>query len=127
MSYSNHILIECIINSNKSTLIIDTGASESCINIFDKDKFRMILDKEHHTGYSVNSEISQIFCSTENSLSIGNLKLGKIKFNIMDLNNIVNLVKGEDFEQVNGILGNDILMRLNANIDFERKKLFIKL
>ena len=48
---SNHILIECEINYVSGIFIVDTGASNSCINYLSASKFNLEfknLMKKHH-------------------------------------------------------------------------------
>ena len=43
LTKSNHIIIECKVNSINGKFIIDTGASNSCINYLSAEKFNLIL------------------------------------------------------------------------------------
>ena len=71
---SNHIIIECNINSVAAKLIIDTGASNSCLDSSSRKKFNLKCEKSIDEASSANSRIDEIFYSKNNTLEINNIK-----------------------------------------------------
>ena len=83
-SSSNHIIINIKINGIKGNFIVDSGASNSCVNYQAAKKFKLIFKKTKSKAYSAISNINEIF-------------------------------------------GNDILKEYKAIINYEEKKLILKL
>ena len=70
LTSSNHILIECKINNVSGTFIVDTGASNSCINYLSASKFNLEFQKSNETASSATNEISETYFSKDNILEI---------------------------------------------------------
>ena len=74
---SNHIIIECIINNICGKFIVDTGASNSCINYLSAPKFNVESRKSNETASSATNKIIDTYYSKDNTL--------KMKFRKMTL------------------------------------------
>ena len=118
----------CKINNKKANLIIDTGASRTCIDEKSYYKFignnkENIIQKDIKTaGIGTNkmtSKLTQINIIKINKLSINNCKVF-----ITDLSN-VNAVFNDKIS-IDGILGNDFLVQYNAIIDYYKNTLKLR-
>lgn len=121
---SNHIILKLKINGKDCQLIVDTGASNSCLDISTKKKFNLSISKGDDLAYSATDSIKNIFHSYENSLEINSTKIN-IDFILFDMKKLKNYFEKNENEKVDGIIGIDFLKRFNAKIDFESKRIFL--
>jgi len=118
---SNHIIIECKINSIKARLIVDTGASNSCINYFSNKKFKLKFKRSNEKASSATDEINEIFLSKNNTIIISNHKIKNFEFILFDMTHINNSFKEKEIMEVDGIIGGDILKEFNAKINYRNR------
>ena len=121
ISKSNHIIINCKINGIDGLFIIDTGASNFCIDFLSADKFNLCLIKSDEKAYSATNKINDIYYSKNNILEIGNYKNNKFEVLLFNMTNINNSLKEKKVKKIDGIIGGDTLKELNANIDYKQK------
>lgn len=126
ISATNHIIVECKINNIKGTFIVDTGASNSCLNFKLARKFKIKYEKSKEKASSASSKINETYYSKNNILKIGNCQ--KIDFEIVlfDMTFINNSIKEKYLKEVDGIIGSDILNEFNACINYKRKEILLQ-
>ena len=124
---SNHLVIECKINGLSSRLIIDTGASNCCLNYFSANKFNIDFKKSNEKAASATEAINETFYSKNNLLEIDDFKKTNFEIILFDMSYINNSFKEKEIEEVDGIIGGDILKELNASINYKKKILTLKL
>ena len=126
LTSSNHILIECEINYVLGVFIVDTGASNSCINYLSASKFNLEFEKSNETASSATNEINEIFNSKENILKIGDFQKNDFDLVLFDMTFINNSLKEKGVSEVDGIIGGDILNKLNACINYKKKEISLE-
>ena len=127
LTSSNHILIECKINYVSGTFLVDTGASNSCINYLSASKFDIEFEVSNEKASSATDEINEIFNSKKNTLEIGDFQKNDIDLVLFDMSFINNSLKEKGVSEVNGIIGGDILNELNACINYKKKEISLEL
>ena len=123
---SNHILIECKINNVSGTFIVDTGASNSCINYLSASKFNIEFEVSNEKASSATDEINEIFNSKENILKIGDFQKNDFDLVLFDMTFLNNSLKEKGVSEVDGIIGGDILNELNACINYKKKEISLE-
>lgn len=120
---TNHLIIKCKLNNVFGRFIVDTGASNSCVDLSSKDKFNIICKKSNEQASSANSDIKNIFYSNKNTLKFNKLKIDDFKILLFDMNYINDSLNRKKIKEINGIIGGDILKKFNAKIDYGNKEL----
>ncbi len=120
---TNHLIIKCKLNNVFGRFIIDTGASNSCVDLSSKDKFNIICIESNEQASSANSDIDDIFYSSKNNLKINNLEIDEFNILLFDMNHINDSLNKKNIKEINGIIGGDILKKFNAKIDYKNKEL----
>jgi predicted aspartyl protease len=123
-----HLMINIKIGRKKARLLVDTGASKT---VFDETRLMKILgDKvefetsEHlSTGLGTNKMESQT--SEIKSLKIGNLKLKDLQVMVLDLSHVNVSYQLIGVKGIDGVLGSDLLNKLNAVIYYKKPRLKI--
>ena len=123
LTNSNHILIQCEVNHVLGIFIVDTGASNSCINYFSASKFEIEFKASNEKASSATDEINEIFSSNNNILKIGNFQKNDFDLVLFDMTFINNSLKEKGVSQVDGIIGSDILNELNACVNYKKKEI----
>ncbi|MDC7996486.1 retropepsin-like aspartic protease family protein [Gilvibacter sediminis] len=122
-----HYKVEARINGKKCWLIVDTGASTSCINLSAADELQLTTQASEilATGAGASGLETQI--SEQNCLRLGVWEKRNLAFIIMDLSHVnAGLAQAEE-DPVTGILGADVLKQARAVIDYGRNCMYFKL
>ena len=126
LTSSNHILIECKINYVSGIFIVDTGASNSCINYLLSTKFNVEFKKSNEAASSATNEISETYYSKNNTLKIGDFQKNDFDLVLFDMTFINNSLKEKGVSYVDGIIGSDILNELNVCINYKKKEISLE-
>jgi len=125
-TYRVHIQIECKINNVSGIFIVDTGASNSCINYLSASKFNIEFEVSNEKASSATDEINEIFNSKENILKIGDFQKNDFDLVLFDMTFINNSLKEKGISEVDGIIGGDILNELNVCINYKKKEISLE-
>ena len=71
---TNHIIISAKVNNIKGNFIIDTGASNSCIDFKKRSKYKLNFKISELKAASATTQINEIFSSNNNIIEIAKLK-----------------------------------------------------
>lgn len=123
---TNHFQIEATINDIKGLFILDTGASNTCVDL-EKNKFSLISVQSEAKASSATDLIAETKISKKNKLQIGKWKNKSSSIVLFNMTHINNALNERGIESVDGIIGADMLKKGKAIIDYEKNKLFLKL
>ena len=123
---SNHIQIECEVNKKSGKFLVDTGASNSCINYLSTSKFDIEFELSNEKASSATNEINEIFYSKKNILKIGDFQKKDFDFVLFDMTFINNSLKEKGVSEIDGIIGSDILNKLKACINYKTKEIILE-
>ena len=118
---TNHIIIDAKVNNIDGIFLIDTGASNSCIDYNKFEKFKLNLQKSDELALSATDEIKEIYISKKNSILISEWLTDDVEIILFDMKQIVKSLKEKDNIEIDGILGSDFLINSEARIDFKKK------
>ena len=123
---TNHIQIKAEINGIKGIFIIDTGASNTCIDLENHKLFKIFPKESPEKASSATAEISKTMISKSNKIKIGKWMKKNISIVLFDMAFINKTLFDQGAKRVNGIIGSDLLKKGNAIIDYSNNKLFLK-
>ncbi len=123
---TNHLKLPVKINGIKGTFILDTGASNSCVGLDLIDYFKLISKESKVKAAGAGTTDMETYKSENNHLQIGNWKLNSCDLVLFDLIHVNTALKQHNAEEVNGIVGSDILEKGKAFIDYDKKMLYLK-
>jgi predicted aspartyl protease len=127
-SYQNHLLVRAYINGKPAMLGVDTGAPVSAIALSKRQYFR-------RTGISSNSNLPtrlQINGAYNNvaiarQFRLGALSLVDEQVVTVDLSGSSRAARVRQEEEIDGILGADILFPTQAVLDCKKQLLYLKI
>jgi len=124
---TNHIQIKAEINGLKGLFIIDTGASNTCIDLENHKLFKILPEESPEKASSATDEILKTMISKKNKIKIGKWMKENISIVLFDMSFINKTLKEHGATSVNGIIGSDLLKKGKAIIDYSENKLYLKL
>lgn len=111
-------IVEADLNGNKVNFLLDTGASQSYINLDDCRKYGVVV------GSEIENNVSGIggLVSFTNELHNVNVKIGDVKlrepFNSMNLNVVISSIKDGTGYRIVGVVGIDNIYDNKWIVDF---------
>lgn len=123
---SNHYLVRAKIHDKKARLILDTGASTTCVDINMALHFDIIHEKSDIMAAGAGAIGMKTQISHKNQLQIGSWKATNVGMVLFDLSHINMALLEVNEKAVDGILGADFLKKHRAVIDYGRNCLYLK-
>ena len=123
LTKTRHLVCQSRINGEKAVLLIDTGASNSCIALDEKNNFKIKEDGEPFEASGAGKDKVKAVLGHQCDLILGRYAVGKHAFVLLDMQHINATLIHENGKPINGILGADFLKKNQAIIDYKNKSL----
>lgn len=126
VSKTQHLFIKVKVNGIVGDFILDTGASNSCVDFGSKEFFELTASDSttKASGAGANGMFTQV--TYDNKLQLGRWKCIGFNFVLLDLSHVNTALIEYKVKTVHGIIGADVLLRAEAIIDYKNKYLYIK-
>lgn len=123
-----HLIIELKINNLKANGIIDTGASRTVIDLNRLDHYEESPNTKAYEKSCIGVGAGQIksFVTTLKTVALGEISLQNFDIVAIDLSNINQNYALFDLPRIDVVIGSDLLLKLNAIIDYGAKTLLLK-
>ncbi|MDP4267450.1 MAG: retropepsin-like aspartic protease [Bacteroidota bacterium] len=118
-----HIHLEAKINDKPVKLVLDTGASKT---VFDITQIKDIIEEAEYKeinslSVGIGTDTLTSYSIKINLFSIGKLEIENFETVLIDMNIINDSYAKFNLPGIQGILGSDVLINYNANIDLKKK------
>ena len=123
---SNHILVKCEINNIKGDFIIDTGASNSCIDYKKSEKFNINFEISNESATSATNKIKKLFVSKKNKIKIDDWLVEDFDLILFDMKQVIDTILSQCNVEIDGIIGSDILKKGKAVINYKLNKIHLE-
>jgi hypothetical protein len=122
-----HLEVEVTVDDIKARFLVDTGASNTVIDIgFAKDNLWEFASMEEMGGGVGTSEM-QIFHKQVDLFKINDFGIPSFDLYATDFTHVKDsLAKKGITEPCHGVIGADILIKYKAKINYKKKKLYLK-
>ncbi|MGK0253267.1 MAG: putative aspartyl protease [Mariniflexile sp.] len=124
---TNHFEIKVYLNGVKGLFILDTGASNSCVDFDAIKTFNLKVEDSLIKAAGAGATDMDTKTSKKNKVRIGKWKKNKVVLVLFNLSHVNTALINHNSKPVDGIIGADILKKSNAIIDYEKKYLYLKL
>ena len=124
---TNHYQIVASVNNVKELFILDTGASNTCVDLSQIEKFNLISENSEIKASSATDLMEETKISKKNTLQIGKWFNKSSSFVLFNLNHINKALNERKIQKVDGIIGADTLRKAKAIIDYGTSKLYLKI
>ena len=119
ISKTKHLLVKAKINGVKGIFILDTGASVSCVDFKLSSKFHLKTLKSKIKASGAGGTGMQTQISKNNTFQIGKWNLLNFDIVIFDMSHVNEALTEHKSNEVDGIIGADILIKGSAIIDYK--------
>jgi hypothetical protein len=123
-----HLFNRARLNSKACTMLIDTGASRSVIDkSWLSEKFPALsLDVSDHQSTGLGTNTMKVELVTFKSVQLGSRKISTYQFAVLDLHHVNTAYMNLGHKPVQAVIGSDLLLLLQAKIDYAQKQLAIR-
>ena len=126
LSKTNHFELEAEINGTLGRFILDTGASNTCIDMEKIKNFSMSSEISETKAAGAGGTNLETKISKKNKIKIGNWKRKKLPIVLFDMVHVNEALEAHTVLAVDGIIGADVLKQGKAIIDYDKKVLYLK-
>ncbi|MEO1545175.1 MAG: retropepsin-like aspartic protease [Bacteroidota bacterium] len=123
---TNHFAITAKVNGVKGRFILDTGASNTCIDMDKQEVFAMKAKSSEIKAAGAGAIDMETQISSGNQIVLGKWKRKRQKIVLFNLVHVNKALSIHDTEPVDGIIGADILKKGKAIIDYDKRRLYLK-
>lgn len=123
---TQHFICRARINGAKAHLLIDTGASNSCMNLANKERFNLEKIGASFEASGAGEDKMKAAFSNNCKLQLGKYTIGVFTFMLLDMQHINNSLLAQNAKTIDGILGADFLTENKALIDYAHHYLWIR-
>jgi len=127
LTKTNHFEIIAKINGVKGLFILDTGASNSCVDFDTATLFKLKVEESDVKAAGAGATDMKTQTSEKNKFTIGKWKDTKTVLVLFSLTHVNKALTAHNSKPVHGIIGADVLKKGKAIIDYEKKYLYLKL
>ena len=124
---TNHYQIKAILNDIEGLFILDTGASNTCADLTQTKKFKLISENSKIKASSATDLMQETKVSKKNKLQIGKWISKSSPIVLFNMNHINKALNEREVQKVDGIIGADTLKKGKAIIDYGKNRLYLKL
>jgi hypothetical protein len=122
-----HLDVEVTIDGIKTSFLVDTGASNTVIDIgFAKDNLQEFAAIDEHGG-GVGTSQMKLYHKKIDLFKINDFEIPSFDLYATDFQHVKDsLAKKGITESCDGVIGADILIKYNAVIDYKKQRLYLK-
>ena len=124
---TNHYQIKAVLNDIEGLFILDTGASNTCADLTQTEKFKLISENSEIKASSATNLMQETKISKKNKLQVGKWNSKSCSVVLFDMNHINTALNERKIQKVDGIIGADTLKKGKAIIDYGKNRLYLKL
>ena len=123
---THHLEITAKINGVKGSFILDTGASNSCVDFSFASHFKLISEESEVLAAGAGAINMRTKLSKGNTIKIGTWQRADMNLVLFDLSHVNQALENHDAAPVHGILGADLLNLGKGVIDYQYTCLYLK-
>jgi hypothetical protein len=123
---TNHLEVKAKINNIKGRFILDTGASNSCVDLNLITYFKLDAKESETKAAGAGAIDMETQQSEKNKLQINSWKTKQLNLVLFDLSHVNTALEQHSAKKIHGIIGADILQKGKAFIDYNKTILYLK-
>ncbi|SNR56323.1 retropepsin-like aspartic protease [Lutibacter flavus] len=123
---TNHFEIKAKLNGVNGRFILDTGASNSCIDINLAEEFKLNVKDSETKAAGAGAIGMETKISSKNKIELKKWSYKNLNMVLLDLSHVNTALTEHDAKAVHGIIGADILEKGKAIIDYKNKCIYLK-
>lgn len=126
LNATHHFELKVVLNGVKSKFILDTGASNTCIDDRLMEHFQLIPRKTTIKASGAGASEMTARLASKVQIKIGKWTCKNNDVVLLDLSHVNNALQSVNLTPVEGIIGADVLQKGKAVIDYNKNMLYLK-
>ncbi|MDC1217452.1 retroviral-like aspartic protease family protein [Flavobacteriaceae bacterium] len=122
---TKHIICKAHINGVACQLLVDTGASSSCIHSKLQEQFKLRSKGDPFGAAGAIKGKMEVIMTGKSKIKLGRYEAGKLSFVLLDLTHINQTLSSQGSLPIEGIIGADFLKKNKVIIDYRSRKLWL--
>ena len=122
---SQHLIGAFLLNEKPAAFLIDTGASNSCVDKTRADHFNLEAEGDNLPLQGAGQEKLYAQSSRKSSLYYLDHEIDHLNFMLIDMETINAALAEQKEDNIDGIIGADILHKKKAVIDYDQCCLYL--
>lgn len=122
---SQHLIGAFLLNEKPAAFLIDTGASNSCVDKTRADHFNLEAESDNLPLQGAGQEKLYAQSSRKSSLYYLDHEIDHLNFMLIDMETINAALAEQEEDNIDGIIGADILHKKKAVIDYDQCCLYL--
>lgn len=122
---SQHLIGAFLLNEKPAAFLIDTGASNSCVDKTRADHFNLEAEGDNLPLQGAGQEKLYAQSSRKSSLYYLDHEIDHLNFMLIDMETINAALAEQEEDNIDGIIGADILHKRKAVIDYDQCCLYL--
>lgn len=122
-----HLKVSALVNGIAAEFILDTGASQTAFDLaFIKEilpEDKIVITEQISSGLGTNDMLS--YEAIIEMFEIADYVFPNYRTAILDLSHVNHTYQKLNLSKIQGVIGNDILFKMNALIDYKNKQLWL--
>ncbi len=124
---TGHLITQLKVNGSPGKFILDTGAGATIIENQRQDKFHLIVKMDSIKATGAGGSDMAVQSSERNTIELdGGVQEKDLTLKLISLENINGALRRLHLEEIDGIIGADLLMKNSAIIDYKNLILYLK-
>ncbi|UMB59857.1 retroviral-like aspartic protease family protein [Lutibacter sp. A80] len=123
---TNHFEVKAKLNGVKGRFILDTGASNSCLDITLAAHFKLKVEDSETLAAGAGATGMETKIAPNNTIKFKDWKYCDFNLVLLDLTHVNTALTEHNAKAVDGIIGADILEKGEAIIDYKKKCVYLK-
>jgi len=123
---TNHFELRAKINGVKGRFILDTGASNTCVDFEKATYFKLNATDSETKAAGAGATEMLTKEAIDVQINIGKWQYHNLHLVLLDLTHVNTALVNHHANPVDGIIGADVLKRGKAIIDYNKKRLYLK-
>ena len=121
---NKHLVCNISINGVEGIFLIDSGASNSCIDKRNEKKYKLEKFKKSYSASGAGNGKFDVYKSKQAKISHKSKLICNLNFLLIDMESINNALNESDNIKINGIIGADLLTKKKGTIDYKNETLY---
>ncbi|MFD0965247.1 retropepsin-like aspartic protease [Pseudofulvibacter geojedonensis] len=126
LTKTNHYKTSACINGVKGSFIVDTGASNTCIDKNLIEKFNLTPENSETKAAGAGAIDMETQLAKNNNIVLSKWKSKNNNIIIFDLSHVNQALTNHNSKPVHGIIGADLLKKGKAIIDYKKNNIYLK-